>query len=75
MGKQSKKKKQAPTSREEAGVAYGNGQIVRIGEKQKCTKCKNWVKTGFTLRIGEPPHGAECGHGAKCVSNVVLFYL
>ena len=74
MGKQSKKKKQAPTNREEAGVA-GNGQIVRIGEKQKCTKCKNWVKTGFTLRIGEPPHRAECGHGAKCVSNVVLFYL
>jgi len=66
MGKTSRKKKQQHVSREEANAAAG--QIVRIGEKEKCSNCKNWVKFGFTLRLGNPPHRAQCGPNAKCVS-------
>lgn len=66
MGKTSRKKKQQHVSREEANAA--DGQIVRIGEKEKCSACKNWVRFGFTLRLGTPPHRAQCGPNAKCVS-------
>ena len=67
MGKKSKKNKEVrPSSREEARA--GDGQIVRIGEKEKCTDCKNWIPWGFTMRIGTPPFRADCGPGAKCVS-------
>ena len=40
MGKKSKKEKQVKTSRPEGA---GAGQIVRVGEKAKCTLCKNWI--------------------------------
>ena len=66
MGKASRKKKQAHTSREEANAAAG--QIVRIGEKEKCTVCKNWIRFGFTLRLGTDESRADCGPMAKCVS-------
>ena len=67
MGKKSKKNKEVRhSSREEARA--GDGQIVRIGEKEKCTDCKNWIPWGFTMRIGTPPFRADCGPGAKCVS-------
>eukprot|EP00984_Skeletonema_dohrnii_P035941 scaffold36350_cov117-Skeletonema_dohrnii-CCMP3373.AAC.1 len=65
MGKTSRKKKQTLKSRE-AGKAAAS-QIVRIGEKERCTNCKNWVQFGsFELQLGKPPHRAECGDNAKC---------
>ena len=63
MGKTSRKKTQKHASREEAKAA--DGQIVRIGEKEKCSACKNWISKGFTLHLGTPPHRAECGPNAN----------
>lgn len=67
MGKKTKKKKEIKASRDEARA--GDGQIVRIGEKEKCSDCKNWIPWGF----GTPPFRAECGPGANCVSFIAWY--
>ena len=68
MGKKSKKKKEIKASRDEARA--GDGQIVRIGEKERCSDCKNWIPWGFTMKgMG------DCGPGAKCVSLLGGIYI
>jgi len=74
MGKTRSRKKKQTLKSKEAGKATA-GQIARIGEKERCTNCKNWVQFGsFELQLGKPPHRAECGDNAKCVRSFSRCY-